>query len=119
MSRRAPLWTLTALLLAGCVALCLCFLRADGPAALTLPPAKGDGAEAFAAPELPGGSVAVNHADRDELCALRGIGGTLADAIIAEREANGAFYLPEDLLCVRGIGPAKLAGFRDQLDMQP
>ena len=66
---------------------------------------------------LPQGNVAVNTATVDELCELRGVGPALAQAIIAEREANGAFVLPEDLLSVKGIGEKKLESFLEQIRM--
>lgn len=72
-----------------------------------------------AAPALPRGTVRVNEADAEELDGLRGIGETLADAILAERALHGPFAYPEDLLAVRGIGEKKLADFRGQLDMSP
>ena len=118
-ARRAALWTAVALLLSGCAALCLAHVSTDRPATIALPPVRGDAARVCPTPEPPNGAVAVNTADADELCALFGIGESLAAEIIAERERNGAFYLPEDLLSVRGIGPKKLAGFWHQLDLQP
>ena len=66
---------------------------------------------------MPDGTIAVNSADLYELTELPGVGETIAQAIIDEREQNGPFRVPEDLLSVRGIGPKKLAGFRDLLDM--
>jgi len=63
----------------------------------------------------PQGTVDVNTATRETLLMLNGIGPTLADAVVAEREANGLFDYPEDLLAVKGIGEKKLARFRDQL----
>ena len=67
---------------------------------------------------LPQGSIAVNTATMDELCKLTGVGPALAEAIIAEREANGVFVLPEDLLSVKGIGEKKLAGFVEQIRLE-
>ena len=64
------------------------------------------------------GNIRVNEADAEELTMLYGIGETLAVMIIREREQNGPFYYPEDLTDVKGIGPAKLAGFRAMLDMR-
>ena len=64
----------------------------------------------------PSGTVDVNRATVDELCALRGIGPALAQAIVDERAAMGGFAYPEDLTAVKGIGVKKLAKFRDQLD---
>ena len=46
---------------------------------------------------------------------LPGVGETLAQAILDEREARGPFFYPEDLLSVRGIGEKKLEGFREML----
>lgn len=66
---------------------------------------------------LPDGTVDVNTADLYELTELHGVGESLAQAILDEREAHGPFRYPEDLLAVRGIGAKKLAGFRDTLDL--
>lgn len=65
----------------------------------------------------PYGAVAVNTAGVDELCALHGIGPALAQRIITERETNGRFYYPEDLLSVRGIGQKTLSGLYAQLSL--
>lgn len=64
---------------------------------------------------LPDGLVDVNTADIYELTELPGVGETLAQAILDEREARGPFFYPEDLLSVRGIGEKKLEGFREML----
>jgi len=58
------------------------------------------------------GTVSVNSADLYELTALPGIGETIAQLIILEREENGPFYYPEDLEAVKGIGPVTLNKFR-------
>ena len=63
-----------------------------------------------------GGTIDPNDAEMDELCALTGVGETLADAIIDERGKNGPFHYPEDLLSVKGIGEKKLAAMMDDLD---
>lgn len=65
---------------------------------------------------LPSGTVDVNTADEQTLETLSGVGPVLAQAIVDERAARGAFTYPEDLLMVSGIGVKKLAGFYDQLD---
>ena len=67
--------------------------------------------------EGPKGTVSVNLAEAEDLLALPGVGETLAGEILAERDAHGWYYYPEDLLAARGVGPSKLAGFRDLLDM--
>ena len=70
------------------------------------------------APSLPAGTVDVNTADVAALCTLKGVGPALAQAIVAERERNGPFSYPEDLIAVKGIGAKTLARFRDQLDFR-
>ena len=61
-----------------------------------------------ASPVLPHGPVAVNSADADELDTLPGVGEVIAQRIIEEREENGPFYYPEDLMNVKGIGEKTL-----------
>ena len=63
--------------------------------------------------------VDVNRASEADLTALRGIGPTLARRIVAYREANGPFRSVEELAQVKGIGAAKLEGFRDQATVGP
>ena len=66
---------------------------------------------------LPDGVVSVNMADLDELMALPGVGESIGQAIIDERERHGPFQYPEDLLSVRGIGEKTVENLRDWLDM--
>ena len=66
---------------------------------------------------LPSGTVSVNSGSAEELQALPGIGETLSQLIISERENNGNFYYPEDLTAVKGIGIKKLEQFRELLDL--
>ena len=55
------------------------------------------------------GPVNVNTADADAISReLKGIGLAKAQAIIEHRVAYGAYAAPEDLLNVKGIGPAVL-----------
>ncbi|MBR3494908.1 MAG: ComEA family DNA-binding protein [Clostridia bacterium] len=65
------------------------------------------------------GEIPVNWADAESLQALPGIGPVYAQAIIDERERNGPFYYPEDLMDVRGIGKARLAVIRGLIDLSP
>ena len=67
-------------------------------------------------PGKPGGTVSINEAGAEELTGLPGIGETLAQAIIDEREKNGPFRYPEDLMAARGIGRAKYEQIRPYLD---
>ncbi len=49
----------------------------------------------------------LNAADAGTLLALPGIGPTLAERIVAYREAHGPFRNPEDLLQIPGMGPKR------------
>lgn len=64
---------------------------------------------------MPNGDVDVNHASAQELQALYNVGPVLAQEIIAERETNGLFHYPEDLINVKGIGPKTLDRMLEQL----
>lgn len=64
---------------------------------------------------MPQGGVDVNAASAVELTALKGVGPTLAQEIIAERETNGDFHYPEDLINVKGVGERTLERMREQL----
>lgn len=56
--------------------------------------------------------VDLNRATADDLDRLPGVGPSTAKAIIDHRTRNGPFASVDDLLAVRGIGPAKLAEIR-------
>ncbi len=62
----------------------------------------------IAAPES-SQKIDINRAEAWLLEALPGVGAATAQAIIAYREANGAFRNLEDLLKIPGIGPATLS----------
>ena len=49
--------------------------------------------------------VNINKADADTLAALPGIGDKKAKAIVAYRDAHGAFQQSKDLADVKGISP--------------
>lgn len=72
--------------------------------------ASGAGAAAGAS-----GLVNINTADATALDALPGVGPSTAQAIIDEREANGAFTSPEDLMRVTGIGEKKFEKLRGSI----
>jgi competence protein ComEA len=55
----------------------------------------------------------LNQASAEELDALPGIGPALAARILESRARDGPYRNPEDLLRVRGIGPATLERIRD------
>ena len=62
--------------------------------------------------------VNVNTADAEELETLTGIGPALAQAIVDYRAGHGAFRSADDLLLVKGIGEAKLEGFRAEITLE-
>lgn len=58
-------------------------------------------------------AIDINRADSAALESLPGIGPKTAQEIIRHREERGRFASVEDLLAVKGIGPAKLSAIRD------
>ena len=80
----------------------------DGAPVAAAPAAKSDAA----APAAPAsaGAVNINSADASALQTLPGIGPSKAQAIVADRTANGPFADCGDLQRVRGVGPATIAG---------
>ena len=77
------------------------------------PPASGE----LAAAGGGSGTVSLNNASASELTALPGVGEATAAAIVAHREANGPFTAVEQLMDVRGIGPAKFEALRDMVGL--
>lgn len=61
----------------------------------------------------PAGPLNLNTATLDQLDELPGVGPATAQAIIDERDRRGGFTAVDELLDVRGIGPAKLEQLRD------
>ena len=59
------------------------------------------------------GLVNINTASAAELETLPGVGPATAQAIIEDRETNGPFLTPEDLMRVTGIGPKKFDAVKD------
>ncbi|MCK5070132.1 MAG: helix-hairpin-helix domain-containing protein [Desulfocapsa sp.] len=55
--------------------------------------------------------IAINHSNKTLLMSIKGIGPGLAESILQTREEIGRFSVPEDLLEVSGIGPARLRKF--------
>ena len=70
------------------------------------------------APPNPGGTdatpavVNLNTADLAGLEALPGVGPATAQAIVDYRQSHGRFDAVDDLLDVKGIGPAKFAAIK-------
>jgi len=65
----------------------------------------------------PGERLDPNRVSAVELDRLPGVGPATANALIRSRETEGPFRVPEDLLRVRGIGPALLGRIRARLDL--
>ena len=66
---------------------------------------------------LPRGPVDPNHGSLAQIMELPGVGKVIGQLILDEREAGGPYYYPEDMLAVRGIGPATLEKMRDMLKL--
>jgi len=82
--------------------------KGQTPPAVLGPGPAGDGS-------VSSGPVNLNTATAEQLDALSGVGPATAHAIITWREQHGRFRSVQDLLQVRGIGPAKLEALRDQV----
>ena len=59
----------------------------------------------------------INCGDISELCVFPGIGEATASLVIEERNLNGPFIYPEDILSVKGIGEKKLDKIRPFLQL--
>ncbi len=59
--------------------------------------------------------MSLNSATQAELEGLPGIGPTLAEAIITERERRGGFRSVNELRDVRGIGEKRFADLKDKV----
>ncbi len=66
----------------------------------------------------PTGAVNVNTADAQALDALPGVGEAIARRIVENRETYGAFFYPEDLLSVSGIGTKTLQKLWDSICLE-
>ncbi|MHB1018200.1 MAG: ComEA family DNA-binding protein [Coriobacteriia bacterium] len=63
------------------------------------------------------GTIDVNRATAAELEELPGVGPATAQKIIDDRETNGPFTKPEDLMRVPGIGAKKFEAMREQVSV--
>ena len=60
-------------------------------------------------------AININTADAQLLDELPGVGPATAQAIIKDREENGPFSAPEDIMRVSGIGETKFEKMKDAL----
>ncbi|CAM4311863.1 helix-hairpin-helix domain-containing protein [Paenibacillus alkaliterrae] len=81
--------------------------------------AEGSEPVSAAAMEEQDSRLDINRATAAEFDTLKGIGPAKAEAIIADRELNGKFASPEDLLRVKGIGEKLLSGIRESIVVRP
>jgi competence protein ComEA len=68
------------------------------------------------APMGPGETLDPNRCGEEDFDRLPGVGPATARALVLDRDENGGFNGPDDLLRVAGIGPAKLSRIRPFLD---
>ena len=84
---------------------------------LVVPSVHAGGESGAQVPDAPadagGGVLSLNTATAAELTALPGVGEATAQAIVQHRETNGPFAKSEDLMDVKGIGPAKFEALKD------
>jgi competence protein ComEA len=77
-----------------------------------LPPAGVFGSSPTSGAATPEGPLDLNRATLEQLDSLSGVGPATAKAIIDRRNELGRFRSVDDLLTVKGIGPAKLESMR-------
>ena len=61
----------------------------------------------------------INTATQSELEAVKGLGPTKAQSIIAYREANGSYKSVDDLDKVKGFGKASIVKLKGELTVGP
>ena len=61
--------------------------------------------------------IDINHANKEELCQLTGIGEVLAQRIIDYRTEYGSFAQPEDLKNVKGIGEKVFERLKEEITL--
>ena len=62
--------------------------------------------------------ININTATELELQELPGIGAVRAEKIVADRETNGPFRIPEDIIRVPGIGQGTLEEIIDRITVE-
>ena len=74
----------------------------------------GEGVTVSARPD----SVNINTATAEQLQTLPGIGASRAQDIVADRQINGPFRIPEDLMRVSGIGEGTLSEILEYITVE-
>ena len=114
--RRALACIAAGLLLMAAGVLLAAHLKLDQPVSFRMPAPRAvlRQDERMAVP-WPEGTVDINAGGVEELDKLYGVGPAIAARIIEEREKNGPFTYPEDLLNVNGIGQKTLDKLWEQI----
>ena len=87
------------------------------PAPPTATPEPGAAPGASAPSAGAGGKININTAGASELDRLPGVGPAIAQRIIDYRTANGPFKTIEDIMRVKGTGPATFAKLKDLISV--
>ena len=90
----------------------------DEPYTVDVQTVRADAAEGEAAVSVRPSLVNINTATAEQLQSLPGIGAVHARNIVADREANGPFRIPEDLMRVSGIGEGTLSDILDYITVE-
>ncbi|PYS83125.1 MAG: hypothetical protein DMF67_10120 [Acidobacteria bacterium] len=103
----------------GCIILC-CVAAANASCVKLPRRASASGAQTsnFSPPSEAAPRVSINHASREELERLPGIGPALAARIVEQRERYGPFRRAEHLMMVRGISERLFRQLRPYLTME-
>lgn len=62
--------------------------------------------------------IPVNHASKELLTTIPGVGQVLAQSIVNQRQQKGLFTQPEDLIRVHGIGPKRMVWLTKHLSFE-
>jgi competence protein ComEA len=89
-------------------------------------PRKGEDEAAIALPgermadpiDVTGSKVNINTASIAELDTLPGVGPAIAQRIVEYRAEHGDFAAPEDIMNVKGIGPATFEQLKGQITVR-
>ena len=80
--------------------------------------AESESADPAESAEVPDGLININTASQSELETLPGIGPVKAKAIIEYRRSYKGFVAKEEIMEVRGIGPATYEKIKDRITLE-